>query len=124
METKAWCSLLCTSTNRNTLYRLRFNQVSSVLLGGVDYAYVQKTPKYLVLFPADEKTDPLKTNNRVHIVHKDERNINRPVVEVCLNRIVLHEGLLSSDYFGSKKRYKVKRDKHGNVYICLQEVAE
>ena len=120
METTAWASLLKTETDNNTLYRIRFNRLTSKLLDGVEWAYINKTDKYLVITPA---ADPgFKSPNMVHIVHKsDGRYI---IAEMCMNRIVLHERIISGSFFGRSMRYKVKRDKTGRIYIELAGVVQ
>ena len=118
METYAWCALLHTNTNRNNVYRIRFNMVTSHLLDGVDYVSVIKTERYLVLTPTD--VNEVKNNNVVHILHKNERGYN--IAYINMNRIVMHERIISGSFFGLGTRYKIKKDKDGRIYICLAEV--
>ena len=120
METTAWASMLKTETNDNTLYRIRFNRLTSKLFVGIEWVYVAKTEKYLVFTPV---ADPeIKAPHMVHVAHKFDSGHH--IAEICMNRIVLHEGIVSRSFFGKMMRYKVKRGKDGRVCICLTEVVQ
>ena len=118
MQTYSWCAFLHTNTNRSDIYRVRFNMVTSHLLDGVDYVSVIKTERYLVLTPTDVL--PAKDNNVVHVLHKKERGYE--IAYLIMNRIVIHERIISGSFFGLGTRYKIKKDKDGRIYICLTEV--
>ena len=120
METTAWASMLKTETNDSTLYRIRFNRLTSKLLDGIEWVYVTKTEKYLVFTPVDNPE--IKASHMVHVSHKFDSGHN--IAEISMNRIVLHEGIVSRSFFGKMMRYKVKRGKDGKVFIGLTEVAQ
>ena len=90
-------------------YRIRFNSVASVLLKDVNWAFLSKTGDYIIVAPYR-----WQENGTFGIYHD-----NHNCAWLSANTIVKQNGSLSKSLFG--KRYKVKRDKKGNVYICLNE---
>lgn len=112
-----YASLLNADAN-NELYRIRFTvMVSEKLLKGINYVHLQKTDSYIIVTPltAEWKTDGNPFSVPVY------RNKDRSVC-ISLTKLVKHEGFVRKSLFG--KRYKVKRDKKGKIYICLKEVVE
>lgn len=66
-----------------------------------------------VVIKASDSTDPT-ARRLVPTGHRSGRTVS-------VNRLV-SDGILPKRYFG--KRYKVKKDKQGNLYVCLQEPIE
>lgn len=111
MAAKAYVSFLRSNGNVYDNYVMRFNQLASVLLDGVEYVTMRKNANYIVLEPANNVNQDEKI---FHVWH------TRGVAMISLARLVRHDGAINQSAFG--KRYKVKHDKQNRVYICMNEV--
>lgn len=112
MAATAYVSFLCSKGNVYDNYLMRFNQLASVLLDGVDWVTMRKSDKYIILDTALEDAE----NPEVYHVWHDPRN----AALISLSSLVKKEGAIGKSMFG--KRYKVKRDRQGRVYICVKEI--
>ena len=113
----AFASLLITDARSHGSYRLRFSSLVSKMLDGVDYVYLHKDEKrgFILVTPIREKwreDDP----SAFHL------HTNGNAKYISMNRLLLHEGFLRKEMFG--KRYKVKYDRYGRLYIFLNEVVK
>ena len=99
--------------NRGTVYKLRFDKLSCVTLGDKTHAQLYKSNDYILVKP-------------VHMTAGDARNTflvskHKSNAIVNVGRLVTN-GFFHKDLFGRK--YVVKKDRKGNLYICLNEVVE
>jgi hypothetical protein len=96
---------------------VRFNEPVRKAFDGAKYCLVRVTNdgKYIVFIPQhgglEEKT---ATNSRIC----DDKSHG---IRVSLNKYV-SSGTIKRSLFG--KRYKVKKDKRGYIYVCLEEPVE
>ena len=114
----AFVNLTAKSGKTSFDYTMRFNAVASLALKGVEWVEVSKTKdgKYIILTPT---TEPLPGERR-SVGHIDW---NSGYVRLFANYMVKHEQFLRASWFDNQ-RHKVKKDKKGNIYICLLEVIE
>lgn len=97
-------------------YRVRLNLLASKLLTGCEYVYLKKTPTHLIITPL---AAAWKADKKEHATHF---SWDGSAAVISLTNLVRQEGIISKDLFG--KRYKVKRTKDGEIYVCLTEVVE
>ena len=98
------------NTNKSEVYRLYLSTDVMRLIPDVEWVQVMKNSNgYLVLKPVDNGTPGGK-----HLLYRQQGRFG----QISLNKVV-SSGLLPKRFFG--KRYKVKRDKGGNIYVCLNE---
>ncbi len=113
MKQEAWASLCITNTDNSTYYRIRFNRLAGKLLDGTRYVVLSKTVdgNYLVISPIDHAENGSLT-------------VTRDPYGFCWLHItsLVTGGNLPKRLF--RKRYKVKRDKAGRIYVCLKEVVK
>ena len=110
---------MSTKMGRTTFdYIIRFNAVASLAFKSVEWVEVSKTKdgKYIILTPT---TEPLPGERR-SVGHIDW---DGGYVRLFANYMVKHEQFLRASWFDNQ-RHKVKKDKKGNIYICLWEVIE
>ena len=113
MRCAAWASLLKVDTSDTEAYKVRFNALTSRLLDNVSRVKVYANRRYVVFEPTTE------VSKETFGVFRDG---GRNAYCVSLNRLVNQERVLSKERFG--KRYKVKKDQKGRIYICLTEEVE
>ena len=110
---EAWASLCVTNTDNYTYYRIRFNRLAGSLLDNVRWVVLSKTADgaYIIVSPIDHQENGSLTVTRdtygfawLHITS------------------LVTGGNLPKRLF--RKRYKVKRDKAGRIYVCLKEVVK
>ena len=109
MASTAYVSF-CKTGGSNENYRIRFSRLASVLFDGVEWVKISKTMDYIVLTPLQAR------EQYAFHVCRDPYN----AAWISFVYLVRREGEVSKTLFG--KRYKVKRDKKGRIYICLNEV--
>ena len=103
----AFATFVKTDTDNSRNYRIRINVLASRLLNGAKYVRILKSEKHIII-------EPVKTEVDAHRVGWRDG-----AATISLNRSVFHHGFLRPEIFG--KRYRVKRDNQGRIYICLQE---
>ena len=116
MITTPFASLLV-SDKQARIYQVRFNEPCKKSFDGAKFCYVKATDnrKYIVFIPIREvMAEKTAMNSRICY----ERG---KAVRVSLNKYVSN-GMIKASAFG--KRYKVKKDKRGWIYVCLQEELE
>ena len=96
--------------SRGTVYKIRFDRISMAFLGDNNYIQLFKNTEYVMVKPA--QLSPGSKNNTFLV------NRNRSQGSVNVGRLV-STGFLHKDLFG--KKYKVRKDREGNLYICLME---
>ena len=109
---------LCSYARSCGEYYIRLNNVAARLLGDKQWVRVGKTTdnKYIVITPVD---------------NGEEMNMCRKVVTREKDRSAAHifvsawvtNGFFDASWFGGK-RYKIKKDRNGRIYICLNERME
>ena len=98
------------NTNKTDNYRMYLSADVMRLIPDVEWVKVYKSAKgYLVIMPVDKDTPEKK-----HLLYRQNGRFG----QISLNKFVT-SGLLPKRYFGYK--YKIKRDKAGNLYVCLNE---
>lgn len=110
----ATANLQMTETNHSANYRLCLNVVASAPLKDVEYCQLIKTEKFIIIKPvlyADK--DEANEKRLWHVCRSRGRYVN-----FSLMRWV-GDGTIRKAYFRTK--YKVKRDKNGWLYVCLNE---
>lgn len=113
MKQMAWASLCVTNTDNSTYYRIRFNRTAGKLLDGVRWVVLSKTADgaYIIVSPIDHQENGSLT------VTRDTYGF-----AWLHTTSLVTGGNLPKRLFG--KRYKVKRDAKGRIYICLKEVVK
>jgi hypothetical protein len=111
----AWASLI---KNKSGAV-IRFNTTAAALLADCEWVTVRKTPSgsHIIVKPIRDpqwKVDLIEYKNKV-----GRKEGKYP--EIYVGSFVA-SGFLPEIIFG--KRYKVKKDKNGWIYICLQEPIE
>lgn len=110
VDMPATATLQATNTDKSVNYRLNLNIVASRVLDGVTYCEVIKTANFIVIKPmADDMKSPFKCT---------VCRVRGKYVGFSLMRFV-GDGTIAKRYF--KKKYKVKKDKHGWLYVCLND---
>lgn len=117
MNKRDYATLFKADVNRYTAFRIRFTTAVAPYLGSANYVYIAKVRDYIVIWPvsADWKAEKNK-----HAFPVRRHKYGDAVI--CVTRLVTQEGAIQPEVFG--KRYKVKRDKSGKIYICLKEEVE
>ena len=116
----AWASLNQAENTQN--YRqfwIRFNVVSGQLLHGFNYVYVRRTDsgKFMVITPI---TDVVAIDNRYAVpIHWSQGKY--PII--FMGRMMNSDGMFPRSVFDGR-RCKVKKDKKGRIFICMEEVVE
>lgn len=112
----AFATLSARTNGSEKYYTIRFNTVASRAMDGVEWMEVSKTKdgKYIIFTPS---TEPLENMRRSMV--RIERTSG--CARIFCSWIVKHEQFFRADWFDSRRR-KVKKDKKGNIYICLKEV--
>ena len=117
MSSVAYCSFLETDTDRTNMYRLRFNAIASKAMRDWLGAYISKTQDYVILTPITSATEMLENKKAFTFYRKRENELF-----ITVSALVNSNGYLSKRLFG--KRYRIKRDGKGRIYICLNEEVE
>ena len=111
-----YASLLIVDTKSNESYRIRFTAfVTEKMLNGIKYVYLHKTDNHIIVTPLSDEWKA-EQNPYAIPIHRIDRG---KAAAISLNNLVKNERWLPKGFFG--KRYKVKRDKKGKIYICLKE---
>ena len=110
---KPFAALVTSNGDAHPSSYIRFNSVCNKYFKGVQYAYINKTSNgdFLVIRPATEK------NRHTSTVVTDRSG----GIKLACDRII-RSGFISDRFFG--KRYKVKKDGAGQLYVCLREPLE
>lgn len=118
MKHKAFVRFTMSDTNASEIYRMRFSKVvSEKMLGGIEFVHLHKTDNYIIVTPITEAWKADGDNSAIPLVRKSDGS-----VLITLNRLVKREAFLHKGLFGH--RYKVKRDRYGRIYVCLNEVVD
>lgn len=99
--------------SRGTVYRLRFDRISTAVLGDCARVQLFRSTDYIMVKPVAASTADNKTTFLL--------GRNKKCAIINVGRLVT-SGFFHKDLFGHK--YAVKRDRKGNLYICLNEVVE
>ena len=104
---------LAAYNNKTALYSVRFNEPVRKAFDGASFCLVRVTDdgKYIVFIPQSALAEKTATNSQICA----DRTHG---VRISLNKYV-SSGLIKRSWFD--KRYKVKKDKRGYIYVCLQE---
>ena len=117
-EVFSWCSFIeSDGQNSRHTYRIRFNRISSRLFCGCKYVYVRKSKNHIIFTPVHDELDAEGRKGFLP-VHYD--TVGGAIISA--NNAVNQQGFIPSRLFGTGKRYKVKKDKDGRIYICINEV--
>lgn len=109
----ATATLQGTDTNKSVNYRLNLNIVASMALDGVEYCEVMKTANFIVIKPIG---NDMKSPYKCKVCRSRGKYVG-----FSLMRFV-GDGTIAKRYF--RHKYKVKKDKHGWLYVCLNEVVD
>lgn len=111
----AWVSLLKVDSDASAeQYKFRFNKKSSSLFSGYSFITIKKTPSHIIITPLTQEDGVNIPYAMSFCFDKNGGAI------ISANRLVRQEGFFRRSMFDGG-RYRVKRDKHGNVIICLKE---
>ncbi len=115
MVDRDFASLLFVNGKNFDSYKLRFTTMVSRYLDGVNYVRLYKTGNHLIVEPLtqDWKAEGSKAAFPVC------RESKTGAVMIQLTDLVHNERFLRKELFG--KRYKVRKDKKGRLYVCLNE---
>lgn len=107
------CSFDYYAGSKGPVYKIRFDKLSCVTLGDRTHAQLFKSNDYILVKPVPVTAGDSR-NTFLVAKHRSNAVIN-------VGRLVSN-GFLHDDMF--RKKYVVKKDRKGNLYICLNEVVE
>lgn len=97
------------NTNKSENYRLYLSADVMRLIPDVEWVKMFKHKGHIVIAPVRDDFP-----ERRHLIYRQDRKFG----QISLNRLVT-DGTIPKRYFGNK--YKVKKDKMRNIYVCLDE---
>ena len=100
------------NANKTDNYRLYLSADVMRHIPNVEWVKVVKHLDKLVIIPVDADTPDKK-----HLLYRQNGRFG----QISLNKFV-SGGILPKRFFG--RRYKIKKDKSGNLYVCLDEPIE
>ena len=109
----AYGTLSATNTDKSVNYRLALNITASEALGGVEWVRLTKTPNFIIIKPLVIVGDPKEVVNKTHVCYSRGRYAQMGIMRM------VSDGSIRKDLLG--KRYKIKKDKEGKLYVCLNE---
>ena len=109
----AYAMLSATNTDNSVNYRLALNITASEALGGTTWVRLTKTPNFIVITPLVIVGDPGEVKNKTHVYYSRGRYAQMGIMRM------VSDGSIRKDLLG--KRYKIKKDKEGKLYVCLNE---
>lgn len=107
------CSFDYYAGRKGPVYKIRFDRLSCATIGDRTHAQIFKSADYILIKPVSQMAGD-ERNTFLLSKHGSNAVIN-------VGRLV-SSGFLHSDMF--RKKYVVKRDKKGNLFVCLKEVVE
>lgn len=102
-----------TETNRSTNYRINLNIIASAALVGVTACQLVKTGNFIIIKPLFTDDD---VPNKCNVIWLRGKNVQFTVMRF------VSDGSIHRKYF--RHKYKVKKDKRGWLYVCLNEVVD
>lgn len=111
--TKPFASLVMSHGKTQDSYYIRFNAACGKMFDGARYCFINKTSNMSHLIIRVSKTQTTRTK-QTSIISRDKSGGTK----LACARLV-NSGFLPERIFG--RRYKVKKDAKGNLYVCLLE---
>lgn len=109
----AYGTLSATNTDNSVNYRLALNITASEALGGTTWVRLTKTHNFIVITPLVIVGDPAEVMHKTHVYYSRGKYAQMGIMKM------VSDGSIRKDLLG--KRYKIKKDKDGKLYVCLNE---
>ena len=111
--TRPFAALVMSHGRTQDTYYIRFNAACGKMFDGARYCFISRTEDMGYLIIRVSKTQTTRTKH-TSVISRDKSGGTK----LACARLV-NSGFLPERIFG--KRYKVKKDKDGNLYVCLRE---
>lgn len=116
-KTRVFASLQNFGNNGFPYYRIRFSVAASRVLDGYKHCTIQRTESgsHIVITPLSIVSKDTRDYYHIFAIHIDQEG----AAIINCGKIVTKEPVLRPAWFG--KKYRIKKDAEGKIYICLRE---
>ena len=114
--TQPYAALVASHGNTQDSYYIRFNAVCGKMFDGAKFCFVTRTSDLAYIIIKISKTQMTRTKETSAVYRDKSGGTRLPCMRLVQSK------LLPERIFGRK--YRVKKDSKGNLYICLREPIE